>query len=147
MEQANTKYFGSFVERNFKLIKLTFSKAFKKAGIDITPEQWVIVDLLHKDDGVSQNDLANKSGKDAPTVSRIIDILERKNLIVRRNVTGDRRKYHIFLTEDGKQVHEKLLPIVKNLRLQGWEDLTDEDYETFLRIMNQIYTNFKKPRN
>ena len=107
MENSNTKYFGSFVERNFKLIKQTFSKAFKKAGVDITPEQWVIVDLLNNNDGVSQNDLANKSDKDAPTVSRIIDILERKTLIERKNVKGDRRKYHIFLTEEGKETHEK----------------------------------------
>lgn len=147
MENSDTKYFGSFVERNFKLIKQTFSKAFKKAGIDITPEQWVIIDLLQKDDGVSQNDLATKSDKDAPTVSRIIDILERKNLIERRNVEGDRRKYHIFLRNEGKQVHEKLNPIVQNLRVQGWEDLSDEDYQTFLRIMNQVYKNFRKPRN
>lgn len=146
MENSDTKYFGSFVERNFKLIKQTFSKAFKKAGIDITPEQWVIIDLLHKDDGVSQNDLAEQSDKDAPTVSRIIDILERKNLIERRNVQGDRRKYHIFLMEDGRAIHNKLNPIVENLRIKGWENLSDDDYKTFLRIMNQIYKNFRKSK-
>jgi DNA-binding MarR family transcriptional regulator len=138
----STKYFGTYIERNFKIIKNTFLQAFKKAGIDITTDQWIILDLLYHEDGVSQNHLATKSAKDAPTTSRIIDLMCKKDLIERRKVENDRRMHHIFLTDIGKETHSKILPIAENLRAQGWNSLNDEDYETFLRIMNQVYDNF-----
>lgn len=138
----STKYFGTYIERNFKVIKNTFLQEFKKAGIDITTDQWIILDLLYQEDGVSQNYLAAKSDKDAPTTSRIIDLMCNKGLVERRKVKNDRRMYHIFLTETGKATHSKILPIAERLRAQGWNSLNDEDYATFLRIMNQIHDNF-----
>jgi DNA-binding MarR family transcriptional regulator len=144
---ANSKYFGTFIERNYKTTKQTFLKAFKDAGIDITTEQWVILDLLVQKDGVSQTDLGTASLKDAPTTSRIIDLMCKKGFAERRNVENDRRKYHIYLTATGRTIHEQLLPIVLNLREIGWEGLDDKDYLDFLRIMNQIYANFSKLEN
>ena len=124
-------------------IKNTFLQEFKKAGIDITTDQWIILDLLYQEDGVSQNHLATKSDKDAPTTSRIIDLMCKKELTERRKVENDRRMHHIFLTKFGKQTYEKILPIAEKLRMQGWNDLNEEDYNNFLRIMNTIYKNFK----
>ena len=139
----STKYFGTYIERNFKLIKNTFLQEFKKAGINITTDQWIILDLLYQEDGVSQNHLATKSDKDAPTTSRIIDLMCKKGLTERRKVENDRRMHHIFLTDFGKVTYDKILPIAEKLREQGWNDLNDEDYETFLRIMDTVYGNFK----
>lgn len=139
----DSKYFGTYIERNFKVIKNTFLQAFKEKGINITTEQWVILDLLYQKDGISQTELANKSDKDAPTTSRIIDLMCKKGLIERRKVENDRRKFHIFLTPHGNNTYDELLPIAQELRLRGWEGLNDDDYEHFLRIMNQIYGNFK----
>ena len=139
----NTKYFGTYIERNFKIIKNTFLQEFKKAGIDITTDQWIILDLLYQKDGVSQNHLATKSDKDAPTTSRIIDLMCKKGLTERRKVENDRRMHHIFLTQFGKQTYNKILPIAEKLRTQGWNNLNEEDYNNFLRIMNTIYKNFK----
>ena len=74
----DSKYFGTYIERNFKVIKNTFLQAFKEKGINVTTEQWVILDLLYQKDGISQTELANKSDKDAPTTSRIIDLMCKK---------------------------------------------------------------------
>lgn len=139
----DTKNFGAYIDRTIKIIKLNYLKAFKEAGIDITTEQWVMMDSLHKNNGVSQTDLANGSFKNAPTVSRIIDLMCKKNLTVRQRFENDRRRYKIFLTEEGQTTYEKALPIVEELRRQGWQGLSDEDYEVFLRIMNQVFQNFE----
>jgi DNA-binding MarR family transcriptional regulator len=141
---TNSKYFGTYIERNFKTTKQAFLKAFKDAGVDITTEQWVILDLLVQEDGVSQTHLGTASLKDAPTTSRIIDLMCRKGFAERRSVENDRRKYHIYLTAKGRAIHEQLLPIVLNLREVGWGGLDEKDYLNFLRIMNQIYANFSK---
>lgn len=139
-----TKHFGTYIDRNYRIIRLTFLKAFKEAGVDLTTEQWVLIDSLYKENGLSQNDLAKGSFKDAPTVSRIIDLLCKKGFTDRSRFENDRRRYRIFLTEKGRAVYEKVLPHVESVREKGWNDLSEEDYTHFLRIMNQVFKNLEE---
>ncbi len=143
MSSKKVKPFGTYIDRNYRLIRLRFLQAFKKAGVDITTEQWVLMDLLMQENGLSQNELAARSFKDAPTVSRIIDLLCKKEFTERRKAENDKRRHDIFITPKGKEVYNKILPIVYELREKGWEGLSDEDYQTFLRIMNQVFGNFE----
>lgn len=138
-----TKNFGARIDRTLKIIKANYQKAFKEVGVNITTEQWVLMDTLYKDDGISQNDLANGSFKNAPTVSRIIDLLCKKGLTERQRFKNDRRRYRIFLTDLGRATYERALPKVIELRKQGWEGLDEEDYKDFSRIMDQIFKNFE----
>lgn len=137
-----TKNFGAYMDKTLKIIKLNYLKTFKELGLDFTAEQWVILDALYKKDGISQTELAHHSFKDAPTTSRIIDLLIKKGLVERERFDNDRRRYKVFLTEKGKADYETALPAVHQLRKQGWQGLSDEDYDTYLRIMNQIFQNF-----
>lgn len=132
------------MDRTLKIIKANYQRAFKEVGLDITTEQWVLIDNLYKSNGVSQNDLASGSFKDAPTVSRIIDLLCKKEITERQRFENDRRRYKIFLTEKGKEAYEKALPKVKELRAKGWDGLTEEDYVHYFRIMENIFNNFQQ---
>ncbi len=136
------KNFGSYMDRTLKQIKSTYLQAFKSIGVNITTEQWVILDSLYQNNGVSQTDLANGSFKNAPTVSRIIDLLCKKGLTERQRFPNDRRRYKIFLTAKGRALYERALPTVIELRKKGWDHLSDDDYDSFKRIMNQIFSNF-----
>lgn len=140
--KKQSKTYGTLIDRTLRMIKLQFIQGFKEAGIDLTPEQWVIIDELKKRNGISQTELANGSFKNAPTVSRIIDILEKKGLVERQRFENDRRRYRIFLTEKGVAIFEKANPIAQRLRDKGWSHLSEKDYETFARITNQIFENF-----
>lgn len=138
----SNKQIGYYLERTTRQVKLAFTQAFIKAGIDLTPEQWVLLDYLMSENGVSQTELAAKSYKNAPTVSRIIDVLERKNYVERQRFSNDRRRYKIFLTALGQEIAEKALPIAQSLRAQGWNDLEEEDYDQFIRIVETVFKNF-----
>lgn len=143
-KDKTTKNFGAYIDRTIKIIRHNYTRAFKEAEVDITTEQWVILDSLYQKDGMTQNELASGSFKNAPTVSRIIDLLCKKGYTRRIPSKMDRRKFHIHIRKSGKDAYEKLLPIVHGLRVQGWENLNDEDYDHFLRIMNQIFSNFEE---
>ncbi len=84
MAKQQSKEYGTLIDRTLRIIKLNFIQGFKDAGIDLTPEQWVIIDRLHQQNGISQTELANGSFKNAPTVSRIIDLLCKKGLTERQ---------------------------------------------------------------
>lgn len=133
---------GTVLDRTTRLLKAQFQRAFRDAGIDITPEQWVVLDQLSKAGSSSQTDLANGTFKDAPTVSRIIDKLASKELAVRKRFPGDRRRYQVVLTEKGETTHAHLLPRVRELRVQMWSGLTTGDYEELTRVLGTIRDNF-----
>jgi len=140
----SSKHFGIYMDRTLKQIRFVFSRTFKEQDVDITTEQWVLLYSLYQSNGQSQKELADNSFKDAPTVSRIIDLLCKKKLTERLRFDGDRRRYKIFLTDKGREVVDKVYPAILELRSKGWEELSDDDYNNFLRILNQLFENFQK---
>ena len=139
---AIKKQVGYYLESTTRHVKLAFTQAFNQAEVDLTPEQWVLLDHLLVQNGLSQTELAEKSYKNAPTVSRILDVLERKAYIERQRFKNDRRRYKIFLTDSGRAIALKALPIAEQLRQQGWEGLSDDDYNQLIRILGTIFKNF-----
>lgn len=135
---------GTLLDRTTRLMKSHYQKTFRKHGYNLTPEQWVLLYELHLSGPCSQTDLAAGTYKDPPTVSRIIDKLVNKQLAARNRFPGDRRRYQVALTERGQTAVKYLLPVVKDLREQTWKDLTEEDYEDFIRILGQIRGNFRE---
>lgn len=138
------KIFGAYLDRTVKQIRQNYVRVFKEIGVDLTTEQWVLLDNLYQNNGISQNELAQSNFKNAPTVSRIIDLLCQKGLTERQRFDNDRRRYKIFMTEQGKAVYEKALPAVLALRQQGWKGLTEQDYADLIRIVNQIFDNYEE---
>lgn len=137
-----TKNFGAFLDRTLRRIRLDMGRRLTERGVDITPEQWIILSSLYERDGQSQTELGDDSFKNPPTVSRIIDLLCKKELTERRSDSGDRRRHKIYLTAKGREIVEQALPAIIATREKGWNGLSDEDYVTFLRIINQIFHNF-----
>ncbi len=142
MTQKNEKKVGILLERSTRITKLTFIKAFKKIDADITPEQWVILDSLYKENGQTQTDLCQKAYKNKPTISRIIDITCEKKYTKRKNFDGDRRKLKIFLTAKGTKLVEKCAPEIEALRDLSWKGLSNQDYNTFCKVTDQLFKNF-----
>lgn len=144
MSQHANKNVGTYLDRTLKLVKQHYLRAFRAAGADISTEQWVIIDQLYKENGLSQTDLANGSYKNAPTVSRIIDLLCSKGLTERQRFAGDRRRYKIFLTDAGRKLHEELLPAVLELREQTWQGLSESDWANLKHILGKVMDNFSE---
>ena len=116
-------------------------KGLTDNGVDLTVDQWVVLDHIKPKPGISQNDLAIDTAKDAPTVTRILDLLVEKKLVRRQMADDDRRKFNIYLTDEGQELHTKALEVIGEIRRQSWEGLTDEDYDQLVRIMNTIHKN------
>lgn len=111
------------------------------ADIDLTVDQWVVLDHLSQNCGISQIELGNITFKDPPTMTRILDLLVKKELVTRLSSSSDRRKFTIDLTEKGKEVHKKANEIITEVRKQAWNNLNENDYDTLVKIMDTIYSN------
>ncbi|MEZ4700108.1 MAG: MarR family transcriptional regulator [Rhodothermales bacterium] len=142
LDYANTKNFGAYLDQTYKIIKQQYQRAFRHAGIDITPEQWIVLSNLYEKDGPTQKDLAGHSFKHAATLSRIVDLLGRRGLLERRPDDADKRSYRIYLTDAGRVLVEQAFPVVLELRRVGWKGNSDADYEQLVRILNTVCDNF-----
>ncbi|MFN8355647.1 MAG: MarR family transcriptional regulator [Spirosomataceae bacterium] len=137
---AQRAYFFK-IDTTVKKIRHTMQKKLDHAGLNLTVDQWVLIDHIEKKQGLSQIELAEITVKDGPTVTRIIDLLVEKGLVERRMPENDRRKFGIYLTSAGQEKYEQAFPIIAEVRQLGWNHLSDEDYYNFVRILDTVYQN------
>jgi len=130
---------GFIIYRTALAMKGAFERFLKEQGFDVTPEQCAILNLLREEEGLSQKEIGHVLFKDKPNISRMLDILERKRL-VRRQAT-DRRKYAIFLTEEGKQLVDKVHPLKLQLGEKVLNGLLAREIEVLESLINKIYRN------
>jgi DNA-binding MarR family transcriptional regulator len=132
---------GFILYRTVLTLKAALQRCFKENGYEITPEQWGIIRHLGQEDGLSQREIGEKVFKDKPNITRMLDALEKKHLIFRQPDPRDRRKYCIYLTKEGKQLHERVLPLTKTLRSKATQNLPLPEIELLKNALNKIYEN------
>lgn len=133
--------YGFILESTAKKIKLALQRKFNEHGMDITVDQWVVLLELHKHGTQNQVTLCELCCKDAPTITRIIELLVKKELVARESCKEDRRKFNISLSKKGKAMVQKILPIIIEFRKKGWGSLTEKDVQHLERITKKIQDN------
>lgn len=138
---AEHSLYGFLIERTAKRYKQVLQKIFQKHRFGITVDQWVILNSIDEARQIYSNDLATQVMKDAPTVTRIVDILEEKSLVNRSIDSSDRRKTELKLSKKGQMLVEKVRPVVIEMRKNGWKGLTDADLKKMRIILDTIHDN------
>ncbi|GAA4273124.1 MarR family transcriptional regulator [Aquimarina gracilis] len=113
-------------------------KAFGENGLDLSKEQWSVLKRLNVNDGQPQNDLAFITHRDKTSMTRLVNTMESKNLVERKSDENDRRVNRIFLTEYGKEVIQKVQPIMYDLIPAVQESLNEEEIETLITALKKI---------
>ena len=98
-------------------------------SIDITPEQWTVLCYLWSRDGVTQQELCNATFKDKPSMTRLIDNLEKQQLVVRSSGVKDRRINLIHLTDKGRELEMETKPLVTAVMREALEGFSDKEVE------------------
>lgn len=107
----------------------------------ITVDQWVLLKIVEERKQISQVELAQVSNKDTASITRILDLLQKKNLIQRIDDEHDRRKYLISLTGEGESFVARNLPFVNRIRSQIVQGLSQDDIRTLKDILDKIRHN------
>lgn len=116
---------------------------FKANGITLTREQWSILAVLWKKNGCSQQVLADETYRDKPSITRLIDNLEREALVERRPDKNDRRLNLIFLTEKGKSMEEGIMKVVDHTVTEAVRNIDPEILQLVRDTFIQIYDNLE----
>ncbi|UTW63972.1 MarR family transcriptional regulator [bacterium SCSIO 12741] len=126
--------------RRSKRFSLRF---FEEHGITMTIDQWVALRKINESDQISQIELAQAIDKDAASLTRILDILEKRNWVQRLRNPGDRRRFDLALTREGEKVAKQAYEVVKQIREIGVKGVSSSDLEAAMRVMRAIDKNME----
>lgn len=107
--------------------------------LDLTQARWhVLLELRKADKMLSQKDLAARIGIEPPTLVRQLDDLERRGLVRREAIEGDRRVNAVYLTEAAGPVLDAILEIAEQVRREITGGLSRDDLTTATRVIAHI---------
>jgi DNA-binding MarR family transcriptional regulator len=111
------------------------------SGLDISMDQWMVLGPIWQLESPSQKDLGEICLRDKPTITRIIDSLEDKSLVVRVSDQIDHRIKRVVLTKAGKQLFYDVLPIMEKTREEVRGEIPEEQIEIFKNVLSKIIKN------
>ncbi|MDD3787705.1 MAG: MarR family transcriptional regulator [Petrimonas sp.] len=142
LKVQDNEIFDILTGRVSGVINRSLLRAFAAQGVDITTEQWSVLACLWKKDKITQQALCDLTRKDKPSMTRLIDNLERHHLVVRVSDASDRRINLIHLTELGAEMQEKTTRIVEGVVNKALDGISDEELarsrEVLLHIMKNL---------
>lgn len=136
---------GFAMEKTVKMMRLTFNRLLLlHPEAEVTVDQWILINILHKYGVLSQQALGEYTFKDAPTVTRMIDLMVEKGLVTRQADVKDRRKFNISLTDTGTKMFKISEKVAHEFRASAYEGIHDSELETLDTILKKIFDNLAK---
>lgn len=121
--------------------KIHQNLTIKFKEFDITPEQWVILKELSKEDKISQNELSFRVEKDKNNIKAIIDKLEKKGYLLRQENLNDKRAFLIRLTDKAYLLINKLKDIDTEFNNELSKNINEKDRELFKIFLTKLKEN------
>ncbi|MGR7911443.1 MarR family winged helix-turn-helix transcriptional regulator [Lysinibacillus capsici] len=135
---------GYQINRTAYQLKAELLKQFSDEGFDVTPEQWQLLNLLWKEDGVNQKQLSEVTFKDSGNISRMLDVLQKRGYITKCLDENDRRYFRIHLTNKGLALKQPMTSIANNIIETAQKNITQEEIDLLIRLLNQIHDNLSR---
>src|SRR5688572_25214367 len=104
-------------------------KKFNAGGLNLTIEQWSVLYHLWKEDGMSQQELCNATFRDKPSITRLVDNLEKLNMVKRVASESDRRINRIYLTKQAQRLQEQAMQMAEDTLNEALETVPVEKVE------------------
>ena len=124
---------------NHMIVQKKLMEQLKDTGL--TLGQPKVLDYLKDHDGVSQKEIAAGCLIEAGSLTSILNRMEEKNLIERKMLNGNRRTFHIFMTESGKKNQKLVEEAFKKIEKTALNGISEEEQKLFMYIFCRIYQN------
>ena len=118
-------------------------KKFNTAGLNITIEQWSVLYHLWKQEGISQQELCNATFRDKPSITRLVDNLEKLNLVKRVASENDRRINLIYLTKQAQKLQEETMQLADETLNEALETVPPDKVDICKEVLQVVYDNLK----
>ena len=124
---------------NHMMIQKKLMEQLKDTGL--TLGQPKVLDYLKDHDGVSQREIAAGCFIEAGSLTSILNRMEEKGLIERKMLNGNRRTFHIFMTEAGKKNQKLIEEAFVQIEEIALYNISEEEQKIFMEIFHRICRN------
>ena len=125
-------------------LKKHIASVFKSEGINLTAEQFLVMDTLWNQGEMTQQSIAYLIQKDKNSVTQFIDNLEKKGLVNRVVDSSDRRVNNIRLSKAGMAMKDNTKNVAIDVLNDIVEGISEEDLKTFVKVLNKACDNIEK---
>lgn len=107
------------------------------------PGQAMCLRELSRNDGITQRDLAELLDVARPTVTVMLQKMEKAGLIERRADATDQRFTRIFLTEEGRRLHAEMHRMFEEISAEVIGSMAEEDVAELVRLLDLVNDNIQ----
>ena len=132
---------GMLIETAFRMMTKRFVHNAYKSGVNISLDQWQVLGPVWQLKCPSQKELGEVCLKNKASITRTIDSLEKKSLVVRVPDQIDHRIKRVVLTNLGEQLFYDVLPIMEKTREEVRGDISEDQIDTFKKVLSKIIQN------
>ena len=109
-----------------------------------TRVQWLVMYHLYSYGEMNQCELSDKMNSRPSTIVRLIDRMEKEEIVQRTKSSKDRRVTHLSLTQKGEKRINDLMPRAEEMSIKISEGITDEEFQVFHKVLNKMTENADK---
>ena len=121
---------------------LTRALQFRLSEHGVSFGHWVFLRILwDRDDGLSQRELSIEAGLMEPTTHSAVLKMEALGYVTRRRREGNRKRYHIHLTDKGRALREVLVPLAEEVNAKSIAGVPDKDVEITRKTLLSMIQN------
>lgn len=122
-------------------LKKHLAEVFKKNNVNLTAEQYLVMDTLWNEGTLTQQAISFIIQKDKNSVTQFIDNLEKKGLVTRSVAKEDRRVNNIVVTKEGMALKDSTKQLAIDTMNKAVAGIEEQDLQTFVTVLKKVYTN------
>lgn len=129
------------LEKTIRNVRESFNSVFQKKHFGVSYDQWLIIEQVMNKQGISQIEIANSTGKDRASISRIIKNLQQKGLLTKIHNEANKRANKVYLTPDGLELSDRIISVYKEVYQSQFLGIYEREMNFLKDILVRINQN------
>lgn len=134
-----TDYLPYLLNRAGARIATAFTQEARKHGISL--QMWRVLAALNQRNGQTVGQLADTTSIEVSTLSRVLDQMQKKRLILRKRDGADQRSVTIHRAPAAAAITDKLIPVARAYETKALGGLDAQQAKTLKTMLRQVYAN------
>jgi DNA-binding MarR family transcriptional regulator len=134
-----------WINRLSFMLRAELQQRVEDAGHDLAAEEWALLMVLWSDGPLPMNRLATITLRDRTTVTRVVDRLVEKGLLLRSQDREDRRQVIVEVSDFGRSIEPSVVGAVVPLIAKAGENISREETENALSVLRRMAENLERP--
>jgi DNA-binding MarR family transcriptional regulator len=127
-----------------RLLNAYFRKRLLEEGLDLTPEQWGVLAALWNAGSIAQDELATLLCVDKSSLSRVLDVMERRGLVRRERVVGEARRKSLFPTPGAEALRGPCAVAASKVMTEVLGGFDQEELVICLKVLKRMKRSIRE---